>query len=273
MIDCVIYSYKNKNLLEVVETLLKNTKSKLKVSVFDQHPIDREESFKKIGDSSKLLYTHIFWDTIDSPCEKKADVLNSSRSEYFLIMSDDVLVKDGWDIEAIEIIQNNNNIISGNGEIKLTQKDKFSFKKDVSYSEDYLVSNVIDRNFIFAKTKTLQSCTYPFNLKYVGEEELYSLRLYKAKNKIYSAPSNFYLDLKLKTLESLYTPFSKEHGNHKFIRELKNAPKDFLEFHGIKSDNLYFLPYATDDVEYNPARLDFQDLDARKFIEDIKTIS
>lgn len=273
MINAVIYSYKNKNLLKVIKSLFKNTNSEIYVTVFDQHPINRKDLFLELPQFKNISYNHIFWDSINSPCEKKADVLSSTNSDHFLIMSDDVILKNGWDLEAIAFVKNAGYIISGHGQTRIKQKDKFSFEKESLLSDDYTQSGIIDRNFVFGKTTDLQSCTYPFDLKYYGEEEIYSLRLFKANKKIFSAPSNFYSNLNLNTLESLYTPFSKEHGNHSFIKELKNSSKNFLEFHNINLDQLFFLPYATDDVGYDPERLNFQDIDARKFIENIKTIS
>lgn len=272
MINAVIYSYKNKNLLKVVKSLFENTSSEIYVTLFDQHPINRKDLFLELPHSKSISYNHIFWDSLNSPCEKKADVLSSTNSDYFLIISDDVILKNNWDLEATDFVKDSSQIISGHGKIKIKQKDKFSFEKHISASDSYTESNIIDRNFIFGKTTDLQSCTYPFDLKYHGEEELYSLRLFKANKKIFSAPSSFYINLKLNTIETLYTPFSKDHGNHNFIKELKNSSKSFLEFHGINSDELFFLPYAVDDVKYDPERLSFQDIDARKFIEDIRSI-
>jgi hypothetical protein len=272
MINAVVYSYKNKNLLRVIESLFENTGSEIYVTVFDQHPIDRQDLFLKLPQSKNISYNHISWDSIASPCEKKADVLNSTNSDYFLIMSDDVILKNGWDLEAAKFVEEASYIISSRGQTKIKQQDKFSFKKENILSDAFVESNAIDRDFVFGKTTDLQSCTYPFDLKYYGEEEIYALRLFKAGKKIFSAPSDFYENLNLNTIESLYTPFSKDHGNYSFIKELKNSSKIFLEFHGINSDNLFFLPYATDDVKYDPERLNFQDIDARKFIEDIRAI-
>jgi len=267
-IEAVIYSYKNKNLKHIVDSLVSNTSESIKITVFDQHPIDRFELFPK-----QIDYNHIIWDSQTSPCELKADILNQSSSDYFLIISDDTVLPSLWDKECKKFLNNKNIVLSGQGQLYLTQKDPFSIAQERSISVNYSKATFVDRNFIFAKTEILKKVSYPFTMKYFGEEELLSLNLYKQNIDIFSCPSNFYKDLNERTVENKYTTFSKEHNYNNFITDLKNAPFEFLVEHNIAKADLNELPYQTNDVSYDPYMLDFQQVDARKFIEDTKVIS
>ena len=273
MIDCVIYSYKNKNLPLVVQSLLHSTSNNIFITVFDQNPIDRKSLFDKLEKVSQVSYNHIVWDSIDSPCEKKGDVLNSSNAKYFLIISDDIVMEKGWDEKCISFLANKKAILSGSGKVVINQKDKFSFYQNRLFSETFLENGFIDRNFIFGNTKAMQSGQYPFKMKYYGEEESYSINLYKSNTAIFSAPSDLYSDLGLRTIENNYTPYSKEHNYNIFISDLKSVSEHFLNMHNIDKNSVHKIPYQTNDVEYDPSRLDFQDVDARKFIENVNKIS
>ena len=278
-IDAILYSYKNKNLKSVVDALLNNTNNDIFVHVFDQHPLDRSSMFN----DARISYEHIFWDTIQSPCERKGNVVNISTADYILQLSDDSLVSKGWDQALITFVSGEQRIVSGNKKIALDSSDRFFLKADGPMSPSFELSGYVDRNFIFASTEIWNSITYPYYLKYNGEEEMMSLDFFRSGKNIYSAPNNLYSDLGLRTLDSLYVPFSKDHNYNRVVDALTTADprersqfqrslSEFLEFHGIKQLDIKKLPYSTNDVEYNPYGLKFQDIDARKFISNTKAI-
>lgn len=278
-IDAIIYSYKNKNLKLVVDALLNNTISDIFVYVFDQHPIDRSSSF----DNDRILYEHVSWDAIQSPCERKGHIVNISEADYILELSDDSVVSEGWDQSLITFVSGEQRIVSGNTKIKLENSDKFFLKTSGIASSSFELSGYINRNFIFASVDVWNNITYPYYLKYHGEEEMMSLDFFRTGKNIYSAPSSTYSDLGVRTLENIYVPFSKDHNYNKVVQSLTVKDPDeknkfvksldeFLAFHGIENLVLNELPYSTNDVSYNPYGLSFQDIDARKFISNTKAI-
>lgn len=278
-IDALVYSYKNKNLKLVVDALLNNTKSDIYINVFDQNPIDRTSLFK----DQRIDYEYIFWDKIYSPSEKKGDTINRSTADYILEISDDCLLSDGWDIEMIKLVESKNCVVSGNSNIKLVKNGPFFFSTTEETSGQSILTNYIDKDFTFTKNKIWKSIQYPYFLKYNGEAELLSLNFFRAGYDIYSAPVQTYTNLNLKTFDRLYVPFSKDHNynmvvdiiNDESIDETNNTPrtkKDFFRFHGIDDFKIKRLPYSTNDVQYDPYGLKFQDIDARKFISKTKSI-
>lgn len=267
-IDAIIYSYKNKNLKKVVDALLENTASSITIHVFDQHPLERSKFFS----DSRIVYTHIFWDIIQSPCEYRGSILDSTSADYILQISDDTVVSKDWDKDLIAFIDGRDISISGNSPIRLIAKDRFSLKAQNIHGASYMLTNYINRNFIFASKEVWNSFEYPYYLKYNGEEEMLSLELFLAGKGIFSAPSRTYEDLGLRTIESVYTPFSKDHNYNLVIDAIRTRGTSFMQFHNLAGAELLPLPYQTNDVAYNPYALNFQDIDARKFISKTKAI-
>lgn len=278
-IDAVLYSYKNKNLKLVVDSLLGNTKSDIYVKVFDQNPIDRTAMFQ----DPRVDYTHIVWDKIYSPSEKKGDAIDKSNADYILELSDDCLLSDGWDTIAIDIVQSKNCVVSGNSFRKLFRDGPFFFSTVETESETSKLVNYINKDFIFTKNKIWKSVQYPYFLKYHGEAEMLSLNFFKAGYDIYSAPAQAYTNLGLKTIDRLYVPYSKDHNYNIFVDRISSpfaeqgsrtprTNEDFFDFHGIEDFKIKKLPYPTNDVEYDQYGLRFQDVDARKFISKTKSI-
>jgi hypothetical protein len=278
-IDAVLYSYKNKNLKLVVESLLNNTKNDIHVKVFDQNTIDRTSMFQ----DPRLDYTHIMWDKIYSPSERKGDAIDKSDADYILELSDDCLLSDGWDTVVIDIVQSRGCVVSGNSFKKLFRDGPFFFSTTESESKTSKLVNYIDKDFIFTKNKIWKSIQYPYFLKYHGEAEMLSLNFFKAGYDIYSAPERIYTNLGLKTLDRLYVPYSKDHNYNIFVDRIsgpsseqeshtKRTSEDFFSFHGIEDFRIKKLPYPTNDVLYDQYGLNFQDMDARKFISRTKSI-
>jgi hypothetical protein len=271
MINCVLFSYKNKNLKRVVDELILNTKNEIFIVVFDKHNLNRENLFSDLIYKDKVEYHHVVWDEIKSPIDYKREVLDNSSSEYFLCISDDILVSKNWDEESIDFLKTKDVVLSGSGELTLKKKNLFFFKQIRQNSLSFNKTSFIDKNFIFCKTSSLQE-VYPKNLKYFGEDEMLSLNLFNKKVEVFSLPSSLYKDLLVRSIENSYTTFSLEHNYSLVVEEYKKAPEEFLVNCGIDRDTLYPLPYTHNDVEYNPNELSFQDLDARKFVMDIRGI-
>jgi hypothetical protein len=110
MIEATIYSYKNKNLLDVVNTLVQNTTNEIIINVYDQHQFDRSTLFQNYYN---VIYNHIFWDYQDSPTKYKAITIAETNADYILLLSDDVIVRPGWDVELINFIKDSQVVISG----------------------------------------------------------------------------------------------------------------------------------------------------------------
>lgn len=278
-IDAVLYSYKNKNLRAVVESLVKNTTNEINIYVYDQHQFDRSALFT----DTNVVYEHVFWDSIKSPCEYKGNIVDLSEADYILEISDDILVSPGWDEGLISFISNSNKVVSGNMAIEKISHTDFSIVVERKKSYGFELSNYIDRNFIFATNRALNKIRYPYYLKYYGEEEILSIDLFRSGSDIYSADYNLYEDIKDRSLEKRYVPFSKEHNYNKAVEIIngdtvgsditfKRTREQFFDFHGISGAQISKLPYQTDDVLYDPNGLAFQDVDARKFISNVKAI-
>ena len=220
---------------------------------------------------NKVEYHHVVWDDIKSPIDYKKEILYNSNSEYFLSISDDILVSKKWDEESLNFLKTKNAVLSGSGRLTLEKKNLFFFRQLRQKSLNFNKTSFIDKNFIFCKTDVLKG-VYPNDLKYFGEDEMLSLNLFNKNVEIFSLPSGLYKDLLVRSLENSYTTFSLEHNYNLVIEKYKKAPEEFLISCGIDRNNLYPLPYAHNDVDYNPNELSFQDLDARKFVMDIRGI-
>ena len=255
----------------VVDELILNTKNEIFIVVFDKHNLNRKNLFSDSAYKNKVEYKHVVWDEIKSPIDYKKEILYNSNSEYFLSISDDVIVSKNWDEESISFLKTKDAVLSGSGHLALEKKNLFFFKQLRKNSLSFNKTNFIDKNFIFCRTGILKG-TYPNNLKYFGEDEMLSLNLFNKNTEIFSLPSGLYKDLLVRSMENSYTTLSLEHNYNLVIEEYKKAPEEFLVACGIGRDSLYPLPYAHNDVEYNPDGLSFQDLDARKFVMDIRGI-
>jgi hypothetical protein len=271
MIHVLIYSYKNKNLKRVVDSLIENTVSDIFISIKDQHNLKRDNLFEDKKYLNKVKYEHVYWDSLVSPISYKTSELSQSSFRYFLLISDDVIVSKDWDKCLINFLQDKKAVVSGAGQLKLIQKNLFFLQQNKVFSLDFLESNFIDRNFVFGKTDFLRQA-FPIDVKYHGEEEAASLALFKTGVKIFSAPSDFYTDLLARTLENKYTIFSLDHNYNLVVDELKKAPKEFLAHYGLNAETIHRLPYENNDVSYSHTSLSFHDIDSRKFIDPVNGI-
>ena len=120
MIEVILYSYKNKNLRSVVDSVINNTNDDVIIHVHDQNPIDRSEKFNDVD------YNHIFWDSIVSPCELKGSLVYQAIASHVLVMSDDVILSENWDIAVKDFIDNRDILVSGAGILGANRVDPFS---------------------------------------------------------------------------------------------------------------------------------------------------
>lgn len=280
-IDIFIYSYKGRNIKDVINQLNKTSKNTINIQLFDQNPLDRNEQFKDI---SNLKYRHILWDIQTSPCSYKNDFIKKSNADYILILSDNILMSDGWDERFINFI-NNEIIISGSGNLSIAKKDEFSIAKNITPSSLFNLTNYINRDFIFGKKETFNCIEYPYYLKYNGEEEILSADFYCNGIDIYSAPTNIYSIINKNEMNTIYVPYSLDHlydeslsilfnQKNNFIKlKNKRSFSDFEKFHNfIFKDNLNYLPYKNNDVFYNQYSIKFSNLDGNKFIKKVTKI-
>lgn len=265
MIEVILYSYKNKNLRTVVDSIINNTDDEVVVNVHDQNPIDRSEKFKDVK------YTHIFWDSIVSPCEIKGSLIHESAAPYVLVVSDDVILSPNWDIAIKNFVQDRDVLVSGAGVVGANRVSLFNLMPLISKTNEFTLSRYAVREFIFGSKAVWNKFSYPYSLKYSGEQEMLSFNAFKSGIEIYSAPYSLYVDLNVRTLENMYVPFSKEHRYSEALDTIIDD-KDFLSLYKIDRDNMRRLPYTNDDVFYRPEELAFQDIDARKFISKTKAI-
>jgi hypothetical protein len=271
-INVVLYSYKNKNTLKVVEKIFLNSKAAVAVHLIDQHPLDRRSLFEKY---ENVNYHHVQWDWQHGESYYRDFAIKRTNSKYVLVISDDILLNPGWDEELINFVSDRDIVVSGSGMGIVAQKDKFFLSRKQEASDAFTISNYIDRNLLFAKTETLKSIKYPSQVKYYGQEELLSVFLFCKGVEVYAAPTSLYVDTEYRSIENLYCPFSLEHNYNVFIDLIKNGSsdqhvpggrsiKDFLEFHSIEIDKIYRLPFQNNDVEYDYIKLNWTD--GRRFI-------
>jgi len=278
VICVVIYSYKSSNLLDVVETLYKNTSntSVLAVTVYDQHQLNRKAKFE---DYDLMSYEHVFWDHMYSPITYKKKHSQLNMNEYILFISDDVMLPVDWDVTLKQFINGRDDIVvSGSGKASVSIEGKYFLKNTSSHSDSFSVSNYIDRNLIFSKGKLFHKLEFPTSLKYLGEEEFLSVEVIKNQGTIFSCPSDFYVDLGVRTLENLYCPFSIEHHYNQFVDYVKNPEEDldpvtaFFSYHNLDPKELKRLVYQIDDVLYDPNTMEIVDVGGERYVDHVKSI-
>lgn len=283
-IDVIIYSYKGKLVKDVISSVITNSSGKRKINIvlMDQHPLIRAKTFSEFPN---LYYNHIFWDLQISPLFYKNDAVNFSSAEHILLLGDNVLLNKDWDEQLIDFTAKTNSIVSGNNKVSISQESLFYIKKILTESDDFSLTNFIDRDFIFFKRDRFNDFNYPTYLKYNGEEEALSLSVFASGTDIYCAPSKTFTKVGKPTIEELYVPFSINHNYNEVIELLHSGSnafndgaswsrslKDFSDFHGVDFLNINKLPFQTNDVSYDPANMNFNSVDARRFVARTKAI-
>ena len=282
LIGIILVGYKEKNLLGAVSKIRQATKSNNIVYVFDQHPIDHAKDFENI---SGCEYRHRIWDDMHGPAYRRSAMVfdNMNKVTHICIISPDVELADGWDLELMALLDKSPVVFSGAGKVSVNQKDLFSLSLEYSNNNLFNFTQAIDRNFIFAKSDAFKKIVMPDFLKYCGENEYLSVAFLSAGYNIMSIPSSMYLDNGNRTVENTYHTFSLEHNYNIVVDILSGIKLDrfkmnkqgldkFLEFHGIGLGQIKKLPYNSNDVDYDPYDLKMHKVDARRFISGTKAI-
>ena len=281
-ISIILVGYKDKNLYNATIHLKDVTVSDNFIHVFDQHPIMHSKEFSEIPNCH---YEHKIWDNMHGPAYRRATKVfdTSGEADYVCIISPDIELIHGWDLELISRLGTSKTIFSGSGNAVVKQKDLFSIGVDYETSDSYSLTQIIDRNFIFGRTESFAEIVMPDFLKYHGENEYLSLVFLSAGHSIMSIPSQMYTDSKERSIENMYHTFSLEH-NYNVVIDLLNcknisrykitesAVKSFLSFHKIDISKIHRLPYNADDVLYDPYDLKMHKIDARRFLTGTKAI-
>lgn len=282
-IGIVIYTYKGTNLVDCIKSIIENASPEAEIHgiVYDQHPLIRAD---KIREFPQFTYEHVFWDHQYTPINYKKKEALRSNTDFFMSISADISMNKDWDIELVNFVKdtNNNVIVSGRGLCTVRPHDKYFIKgswNNELNNKSFILSNYIDRNFIFTKKETIRKLEFPIWMKYLGEEEMLSLDAFIKDITIYSAPLETYNDNYERNLENLYSPFSIEHYYNTFIDYINDErlPEhkkvlDFFRFHHIDHTKLKRIPYQRDDVMYDPNTLKIVSLGGERFIDSVKVI-
>lgn len=280
-----VYSYKNKNLQAMIDNIYNTTDGSFSVALVDQNPIDREHIFKSY---ENMTYRHVYWDYLYGPIQFKQEYTLYQEHKSYAIVSDDVFFCKGWNTQILDFIGDRENVIvSGHSNIKIKQEDLFFMGSEKTPASDFSKTNYIDRNFVFYSHKALQESKFPNYLKYNGEEEYTSIKLYCLGYDIYCAPESLYEDKMVRTIDNLFVPYSRNHGYNKFVNEFKtgNLGIDsvkqqrsidlFCKIHDIDPNKMHSLPFNDDDIAYDPNTLQIDtnhDVGNRRFLANLKGI-
>jgi len=278
-----IYSYKGKKIFDVIDNLLKNKNENtiITINLKDQHPMDRSEQFKSIIKKYKNVngsYHHVFWDWITSPITHKQEILRITKNEYYLFLSDNILLSKNWDLELINFINNKNIILSGNKNIKLINKNLFYIDKIENDIDIFTKTQYINRDFIFGRTSIIKTIDLPKYIKYDGEEETLSIKYFISGFDIYAVPTNLYSYCCETSIKNIYTPFQTGHNYNEVVSLMKNGHnlfesydinkiKEFWQYHNFNINKIKKIPFETNDVNYDPNSAKYDKIDGRRFID------
>lgn len=274
-IGVVVYSYKGKLLKEVVKRLNDNSSKKNTVNIYiiDQAPIIKNTYYEEI---KNVRYRHKFWDHPYGQCHYRFEATKDIQEDFMLIISDNVFVSQDWDSILIDNYRNNT-VISGQGNPSISN-DNFFLYNNPTQSDSFILSQIVNKDFIFLKTDLFRNTNYPTFLKYRGESEYLSLYWFTRGIDIYSCPQYVYSVEGSNTIDTLYVPYSINHNYNEIIKVIKNegssyfepgnnrSVSDFIDYHKINIDSIFPLPFLTNDVEYDCYNNPFDKLDGRKFI-------
>jgi hypothetical protein len=283
-IAVIIVGYKDKNLRAMVDDIKSRSYHEVRFNIFDQNAIDHRNDFKDIEEYCS--YDHKIWDDIAGHCRARHNKLHDMRgADYICLISPDITLSDGWDRELVQYVESQDvpTIISGAGKVEVTQPNLFDIKPEWSDWDNYKVTNFIDRNFIFGSSEAFNQIRYPDFLKYAGEQEYLSIAFLSKGYQICSMPSSMMSDNKERSIENKYCIWSKEHNYNIVVGLIKGIDLEryemneqgrlaFINSYNINPESINYLPYQTNDVSYDPYKLDMHSVDARRFIVGVKAI-
>lgn len=269
-IDVLVYSYKGKFIKDVVNSINNNASGlhDIRILIADQSPLSKYEYFREV---KNVDYSHIFWDYPYGTGKYIGDLIGRSKSDYTCLLSDGMLFEKDWDKTLIDFIGDQKVVVSGLGKCSVSHNGLFYLKADYEPSTSFSLSNFINKYFIFTKREILQLVDFPVYLKHLGQNEVLSVDFFNMGLDIISAPSSIGNMMPNNSLDSLYVPFSIKHNYNKVVEILKNN-KDFLDYHGLNPEEIFEVPYQTQDVEYDCYNNQFDKIDGRKFVGKIHYI-
>jgi hypothetical protein len=295
-INVIVHSYKSKTIFSAISTLLENSSGDypIVINFYDQHQFDRSKQLFELMakyKQHKAIYSHIFWDSIKSPIKIQEEKLINSKSKYILLMCDRTILDKNWDNKMINFIDEKPVIISGNGSIKIKNKNIFFVNTEVSNNDNFSITNYISSSLIFGLKNTfdhfmINGYALPSYLKYYGFEEIMSVQLYSKGVPIYSTPTDLYYVLPYNQLEdfNIYVPFSKTHNYNEVIELFQNNKNKYIEinsqqilrfsqYHNFDFSSLKYLPYPKNDVAYSTQDSRFDKMDGRRFLDGVKRLN
>lgn len=276
-----IYSYKNSELLDMVDSLISNAHDSEQIDIYidDQNNLTRYEKFLK---HRNVFYNPVWWDELVSPLSYRVSCIKAKKDsyDYCLFLNKATYFLPNWDIDLINLLPNNS-IFSGKGKTSCSVRDNFYIIKENSFSNEAVKTGIVDNSFIFGKMADMTRIVWPIELKYYGIDEYLSVAFLNKSIDVYSLASTFYMDKPDTLLTKDYVPFSLHHNYNDVINLLKNGvcskvryedANDFVDAHGLKLDQLFKLPFDFNDILYNR----FSELDnigGRRYIEKRGSVS
>jgi len=265
-----IYSFQNNDLINVVNDIISKSSGNniIAISIIDQNSINHYKKFNIRQKNIYMNYQHKVWDAIDSPIKYKKHFLDSINTDYAMICSDGINLCDQWDMVLIDSINKKDFILSGNAIKSLELYNDMVYKTQSVYSDEYALSNNIDRSFIFGKTELFKKIDWPVQLKYYGEEEVLYMSCVKNNIQVYKVPTYIYKDSGKKLNEYDYVPFSLTHKYNTIIKQIDEYNiKDNIIFNNLKE-----IKYQNDDVEYDPFESDFNKIAGERYLNKTRSI-
>lgn len=272
-----LYAYKNKALRDSVDSLLNNHSktTELSVYVYDKNNLNREDMFKDIS------YEHIMWDSVESKFTCRSKIFQHEFGDYFLAIDGSKQFVQNWDIQLINLL-NQNEVLSGSNSIEFDNNDhKFFVKYNKTAVNQKTLTNWIDNTFIFTHFETFKQFPQLQNLKFMGEEEVLSLYCLTKNINIFAIPNGYIVDIDKSIFEFDYIPFSINHNYNLVIDLFKGKVNSFFEQDvnienaekeiGYDFSKLNYHPFIQNDIEYNPDT-SMDNLEGERFFGGIKSI-
>lgn len=278
-----MYSYRNKNTINVIEKMLENADHNITIRLIDQSPLHREKKTDELEakyPTSFIAYQHVFWDYIYSPIQYKAVGVQEVADgfDYVALVGDDVEFTPHWDERLINFVSSVSAeaVVSGRGKLKLST-GKYMLETAYEDSKDFNLAQYISRDLVFGRTATIKDLHFDHQIKYFGEQELMSFQFLFKGIPIYSAPSDIYNDLGSKTVENTYCPFSIQHNYNSVLERIQaENPEpgipELFSYHNLDRFAMKKIPYQVDDVLYDPHSLKFNDMGGERFLGIAKAI-
>ena len=191
--------------------------------------------------------------------------------DYFLSVSDNVVLPQDWDETCINIAEDNT-VVSGSGKANL---DLGTFFLEESYDDiDHSAESFwIDKDFIFVPRAISPMLAHKYRVVPYLDSVILTLTLHSNGVNIVSLPKNFYTK---KDAKEQYSQLSKYHGNNTLIKDIKDGKfniDDFNAFHGLSLQDLNFLPFETDHVPYERFNSDIVTEEGGRFHGDVLRIT